>query len=155
MTDPAGLELNIPVEIKGEKYSGGFVNTGVPHFVIEVKKLLNMNIVDPGRQIRYHARFSPKGTNVMFVEKAGPDKYMIRSYERGVEDETLACGTGATAAAVILHASGKTKSPVTMLPPGGKLKISFEYRDGKYTDVFLEGPAAVIAEGVLLEDAFK
>ncbi|MBN2754064.1 MAG: diaminopimelate epimerase [Candidatus Goldbacteria bacterium] len=155
MINPHTLLLNIKIKVTGGEFKGGFVNTGVPHFVAEVKELDKFDVVKFGKQIRFHKQFAPKGTNAMFIEKAGINKFKIRSYERGVEDETLACGTGATAAGIIMNAYGKAASPVTFEAPGGTLKISFKYKDGKYTDVFLEGPASVVAEGIISESVYK
>ena len=155
MINPHTLQLNIKVKVDGGEFKGGFVNTGVPHFVTEVKELDKFDAVKFGNRIRFHKQFAPNGTNAMFIEKAGVNKYKIRSYERGVEDETLACGTGATAAGVIMNAYGKAVSPVTFEAPGGTLKISFKYRDGKYTDVFLEGSADIVAEGIISETVYK
>ncbi|MFP4465939.1 MAG: diaminopimelate epimerase [Candidatus Goldiibacteriota bacterium] len=155
MTEPAGLKENISVKAAGKVFKGGFVNTGVPHFVTETAGLEKMDILKPGREIRFHKKFAPKGANAMFIRKKGKTGYMIRSYERGVEGETLACGTGATAAAIILHSRKKAKSPVVFYAKGGVLKISFNYTEGKYTDVFLEGNARMISAGYILPEAFR
>lgn len=146
MTDPTPVQDGIKVTAAGKEFTGGFVNTGVPHFVIEAKKLDTIDIVTPGREIRFSKKFAPKGTNVMFIEKA-KDGYAIRSYERGVENETLACGTGATAAAIVLASRRKTKSPLVFYAPGGTLKIYFENQGGSFRKVYLEGPAEIVFEG--------
>ena len=146
MTDPTPVQDGIKVSAAGKQFTGGFVNTGVPHFVIEMKKLSGADIVTPGREIRFSKKFAPKGTNVMFIEKA-KDGYAIRSYERGVEGETLACGTGATAAAVVLASRGRVKSPAVFYAPGGTLKIYFENQGGLFRRVYLEGPADIVFEG--------
>ncbi|MCE5299906.1 MAG: diaminopimelate epimerase, partial [Spirochaetia bacterium] len=110
MSEPHSLNDGIKVRAAGRMFTGGFVNTGVPHFVIETKNIDKLDIVKTGREIRFSKMFAPAGTNVMFIEKISADKYRIRSYERGVEDETLACGTGATASAIILASRGRVKS---------------------------------------------
>lgn len=146
MTDPTPVQDGIKVTAVGKQFVGGYVNTGVPHFVIEMKKLSAADIVTPGREIRFSKKFAPKGTNVMFIEKV-KDGYAIRSYERGVEGETLACGTGATAAAIVLASRRKTKSPSVFYAPGGTLKIYFENQGGSFRKVYLEGPADIVFEG--------
>ncbi len=155
MTDPKMLQLNVKFKIGGKLLKGGYVNTGVPHFVLEVDDIEKYDVLKEGRLIRNHKIFQPNGTNAMFIERKAKDRYAIRSYERGVEGETLACGTGATAAGIILHAYGKAQSPVIFDAPGGTLKIYFKYKDGKYTDVFLEGPARMVAEGKISDEIFK
>jgi len=155
MTNPKMLQLNVKFKLASRQVKGGYVNTGVPHFVMEVDGLDRYEVVKEGRLIRNHQIFRPAGTNAMFIQKKAKDRYAIRSYERGVEDETLACGTGATAAGIIMHAYGRASSPVTFDAPGGTLKISFKYKDHKYTDVFLEGPASMVAAGKISEEVFK
>ncbi|MCX7661320.1 MAG: diaminopimelate epimerase, partial [Candidatus Omnitrophica bacterium] len=101
LTEPKDIKLNIPIKINNRTLKVNFINTGVPHTVIFVEGLEKINVVDWGRLIRFHKRFSPAGTNVDFVEVLNNHSIKIRTYERGVEDETLACGTGAVAGAII------------------------------------------------------
>ncbi len=155
MSEPHSLNDGIKVRAAGRMFTGGFVNTGVPHFVIETKNIDKLDIVKTGREIRFSKMFAPAGTNVMFIEKISADKYRIRSYERGVEDETLACGTGATASAIILASRGRVKSPVTFVTSGGVLKIHFTKKDAGFTGVWLEGPADIAAQGVLNKELFR
>lgn len=155
MIDPFDYKKDVKIRLGGSEYKGSFINTGVPHFVIEVKNLPAARVKYIGKEIRFHTRFAPKGTNVNFIEKTGTDIFDIRTYERGVEDETFACGTGATAAGITLYLSGKAASPVSFNTKGGLLKIYFKEENKIITDVHLEGNARVIADGFVGEDAFK
>jgi len=133
-----------------------FANTGVPHVVIFCKgrdELDNIDVVKLGRFIRFHPQFSPRGTNVNFVWISGENEVFIRTYERGVENETLACGTGSIAAAVISSALGKTHSPVAVNTKGGEtLRVFFNKKEDGFTEVFLEGQALVVCEGLLWDE---
>ena len=103
-----------------------------------------------GAAIRYHKMFSPSGTNVNFIEKRGRNKIAIRTYERGVEDETLACGTGIVASALIFAASEDCEGPVTVLARGGdELQVSFERTGNQFRNVTLTGPAEFVFEGTI------
>lgn len=153
MITPHSMKLNM--KIADLKVNGGFLNTGVPHFAVEVKDIAKVDVRGLGRKLRFHRAFAPKGTNVNFIQKTGSNAYRIRTYERGVEDETLACGTGAVACGIILHAMGKAKSPVAMKANGGMLKIHFGKDCCSYSNVFLEGPASVVMEGTVMPEAFK
>jgi len=148
MTDPRALLLDFDIMLRGEKVTLQRVNTGVPHAIVEVDDLDGVAVVDVGRAIREHRKFVPEGTNVDFVRVTGPQSLSIRTYERGVEDETLACGTGAVAAAVVLAAQGKVKPPVRVLTRGGfTLTIGFFMSDLGFCDVSLTGDARTIYEG--------
>ncbi len=151
LTDPKHIKLDIPIKINNRSLYVNFVNTGVPHAVIFVDGLAKINVLDFGRQIRYHPRFKPAGTNVDFVEIEGNDSIKIRTYERGIEDETLACGTGAVASALITS----YQLPVTSYQKinvytksGEVLKVYFKYRNNKFFDVWLEGKARIVYKGV-------
>lgn len=127
------------------------LNTGSPHFVREVEQLSLYPVYTEGKRIRYHAQFEPGGVNVNFVEENPHGGYAIRTYERGVENETLACGTGATAAAMAMAErqglEGEQRIPVKAL--GGDLVIHFNKNGQRFTDVYLEGPATYVFEGVI------
>jgi diaminopimelate epimerase len=150
LPEATGLRLNISVPLDNRTRSGHFINTGVPHVVYLSEDLDSVDVQAFGRATRYHELFRPAGTNVNFVEVAGPRRLRIRTYERGVEGETLACGTGAVAAALISSALGKVKPPVEVVPRSGeKLVISFEQGEGTFGRIFLDGEAKVICEGNL------
>ncbi len=160
MTEPKDLRLKIPVAVEGQAYEVGFVDTGVPHIVVAVNQLDAVDVAGQGRQLRVHRAFQPRGTNVNFIEPIPrhPERLRIRTYERGVEAETLACGTGAVAAAVIYALNGwpATKAgrrQILLETKGGDvLTVSLTlHRSGKapqVTDVILEGGARVSFHGV-------
>jgi diaminopimelate epimerase len=148
MTEPTDLRLNIDVPLAAEDKAVHFINSGVPHVVIAVAKIDDADVRREGAAIRYHKMFSPNGTNVNFIEKRGPNKIAIRTYERGVEDETLACGTGIVASVLIFAASEDCKAPVTVLAHGGdELQVGFERVKGRFRSVTLTGPAEFVFEG--------
>jgi diaminopimelate epimerase len=125
-----------------------FLNTGSPHHIIFQSKINKVNVKEKGAQIRYGKPYGDKGTNVNFVEQKNTNTFKIRTYERGVEDETLACGTGATAVAIAAHKTNKTTSNKIKLEVlGGILEVSFNIENGKYTNIFLTGPAEKVFEG--------
>jgi diaminopimelate epimerase len=125
------------------------LNTGVPHAVAFVDDIDAIDIRESGALIRHHDSFSPAGTNVNFVQKQG-NKLLVRTYERGVEDETLACGTGVTAVALIAHHILEMKPPVDLIVRSGRrLKVFFEWSGGALSKVSLLGPADIIYEGVI------
>lgn len=135
-----------------------FLNTGVPHYVEFVDHLSQVDVLGRGRAIRNDLARFPQGTNVNFVEVAGPGHIRMRTYERGVENETLACGTGATAAAIV---TAYTQQPETdrfrVEVPGGELRVRFthEAADQTYTDIHLSGPARRVFEGAFESDNFQ
>lgn len=125
------------------------LNTGVPHAVVFVDDIEDVDIRQTGAAIRYHQSFAPAGTNVNFVQKQG-NKLLVRTYERGVEDETLACGTGVTAVALVAHHILEMNSPVDLVVRSGKrLKVFFEWSGENLSRVSLRGPAEIIYEGVI------
>jgi diaminopimelate epimerase len=154
MIDPFDMKPSIKVKVSGGNITGFYVNTGVPHFVTVVKNIDSVDVKKLGKELRFHRAFYPAGTNVNFVGKTAGG-FAIRTYERGVEDETLACGTGAAAAALALYSQGLAKSPVMLLAKGGKLRIYFNENGGKFTDVYLEGDARGVARGDICEEAYK
>jgi len=157
MEEPAGIELNKRIAVAGgRKITVHHVNTGVPHAVVisgsGIDRIDLRKVAPPIR----HNRAFPKGANVDFVQVLGRHRIKMRTYERGVEGETLACGTGAAASAVISFLLGRTTSPVTVLVPGGVLKISFgisKTRDVRrmtydgIQNVTLEGEARIVYKG--------
>ena len=150
LTDPKSIQWNLCLMINECPYKVNLTNTGVPHVVHFVKDLENIDVKNLGSAMRYHKEFSPAGANVNFVKvidkKSG--KIGVRTYERGVEDETLACGTGAVASAIISAEAEKLESPVTVETGGGEsLKVYFEISDGDFKNVYLEGMAKLVYEG--------
>ncbi len=156
---PMDIRLQQVVRLVGDEKIVHFVNTGVPHVVLLVDDIQAVPINEWGRIIRFHELFQPAGANVDFVEISSENTLVVRTYERGVEEETMACGTGAVAAAVIVALVGRVTSPVKVVTSGGEqLVIHFKgaaAADGKpdFRDVYLEGPAHIIYEGRLGADA--
>jgi diaminopimelate epimerase len=149
MGKPEDFRKDISLSAKGENWIINFINTGVPHAVIFVDNVNKIDVVGIGREIRYSDAFKPKGTNVDFVEIYDEDYIKVRTYERGVEDETLACGTGITAAAIIANRAKNVKKPVWVLVRSNEiLRVSFDNEEGAYKNVTLRGPAALIYDGV-------
>jgi diaminopimelate epimerase len=156
MTDPLDLKTDDTIELKNGLLSISSVNTGVPHVVIVNDSIDDVDIVKIGREIRYHDQFSPAGTNVNFVCHIKDNTLAIRTYERGVEDETLACGTGAAASAIVMAHKMKLDSPLSVLTrSGGYLNIFFKEKEGQYFDIYLEGDARIIYKAQLWQDAWK
>jgi len=156
MTDPFDLQTDVAIELKNGLTSIYSINTGVPHVVMVKNSIDDIDIVKIGREIRYHDRFSPAGTNVNFVCHIKDNTIAIRTYERGVEDETLACGTGAAASAIVMAHKTKLDSPLSVLTRSGEyLNIFFKEKEGQYYDIYLEGDARIIYKAQLLEDAWK
>lgn len=125
-----------------------FLDTGSPHHVQLVDDLKKCNVKENGAAIRYSDLYGKSGSNVNFVAQQETDTFAIRTYERGVEDETLSCGTGATAVAIAMKVLGKTESnTIRIQVEGGKLEVSFTPLEGKFVNVFLKGPASFVFEG--------
>ena len=150
MTEPTDLRLNVDLPMEAETRTVHFINSGVPHVVIPVSKIDNADVRREGAAIRYHKMFSPSGANVNFIEKRAPNKIAIRTYERGVEDETLACGTGIVASALIFATTEKSSSPITVVARGGdELEVGFEKSGDRFCNVTLTGPAEFVFEGTV------
>ena len=125
-----------------------FLDTGSPHHVELVSNLNEHEVKTNGSKIRYGQPYNEAGSNVNFVEQVATDSFAVRTYERGVEDETLSCGTGVTAVAIAMYASGKTKSnSVKLQTPGGELMVTFKNNDKAYEDIWLSGPATQVFKG--------
>jgi diaminopimelate epimerase len=125
-----------------------FVNSGSPHHIILTTHINLCNVVSEGRKIRNGAPYFEEGSNVNFVEKISENHFKIRTYERGVEDETLACGTGATAVAVAMYDAKMTNiSNLKIETLGGNLEVSFKKENKHYSNVFLKGPATFVFKG--------
>lgn len=151
MTDPKDLQLNINLDIDGRVYQVNYVNTGVPHAIYFVEDLPTTNVRMMGRLIRYHRQFEPEGTNVDFEKILEPGVIGIRTYERGVEAETLACGTGSVASALIYHHKfvGLSGNYIVNVQTKGEevLKVYFDYKNGAFQNVWLKGKARIVYKG--------
>lgn len=149
LSEPFDLEIDFDLAVDGELLAVSSVNTGVPHAVVFVEDLEAAEVRRFGAAIRYHDHFKPKGTNANFVQVIEPDLIAIRTYERGVEDETLACGTGMVACAIVHHELNEGGRPVRVRVRGGDtLEVNFrKTRDGDFKDVTLLGPADFSFEG--------
>ncbi len=156
MTDPSDLKTDYPLELKDRSISVSSINTGVPHVVVVTDTLDDVEVVKMGREIRFHDMFAPAGTNVNFICPIKDDTIGIRTYERGVEDETLACGTGSVAGALIMARKMKIDAPINVLTRSGViLKIYYKEKNGTYQDIYLEGDARIIFRAELFEDAWN
>ncbi len=155
MVPPFGAYRDLELSAADREVRLDGVNTGVPHAVLAVEDLEAAPVFELGRALRFHEHFAPAGTNVNFTAALDGELW-VRTYERGVEDETLACGTGAVASALMAGAKGLLKSPVTArVRSGEKLIVHFQRDgDGGFREVFLEGPASYVYQGVLHEEAF-
>ncbi len=155
LTKPTGLRLNQELVIDGQKIAYHFINTGVPHAVVPVDDVENVDVVGLGRKIRHAAAFQPAGANVNFMQVVDTRHIFVRTYERGVEDETLACGTGTVAAVLVGGALGELVSPVEVTTRSGEiLTVHFDDNPAQSGEVFLEGGAKVVYEGKLWNDIF-
>lgn len=132
-----------------------FLDTGSPHHIIFSEEVANINVKEEGAGIRYSKKYeSGGGTNVNFVQQSTEDEFLVRTYERGVEDETYSCGTGVTAVALAVHATGRAKSrEISLKTPGGDLKVTFEPEGETYRNIWLKGPAEFVFKGEVDVDA--
>lgn len=143
------LKMNDVSEIK--KYDDGyFLNTGSPHFVKLIKSAENFNVFENGKNYRYDNRFAPEGANVNFIEKKSNNKIFVATYERGVENETLSCGTGITASALIHSLVNNLNSEIEIESKGGLLKVYYQKEDGKFKNIWLQGEAKFVFKGTIL-----
>lgn len=150
LTEPGELRLGELVPTSEGKLTVHSLNTGVPHAIIYVPDADQAMVAQMGPEIRYHPHYEPKGTNVNFVQVLGPGRIRVRTYERGVEGETLACGTGVTASALISSRVHRFQSPVKVLVQGGdELEVAWAERDGAFADVKLTGPADFVFTGTI------
>lgn len=158
MTAPCDFRTNLSVILAGQEKKLSFVNSGVPHAVLFMEEEESVPVQEWGKIVRFHPLFQPAGTNVNFVQKLAENTIRVRTYERGVEDETMACGTGAVASALFAATYGLASSPVTVITSGGeRLIVLFDLQVGQHgpqaENVFLQGPARTIYEGKLTAEA--
>ena len=150
ITEPKDIKWNLCLMIDKCPYKLNFVNTGVPHVIHFVDDLDRVDVKNLGSHIRRHGEFSPDGTNADFVKIVDKRNIRVRTYERGVEDETLACGTGAVASAIIAAEAHKMISPVIVETRGGeKLTVHFDIVEGQFRNVYLEGRAVLVYDGMI------
>ncbi len=155
MTEPHSERLAVEVQTSRGRLEVHSLNTGVPHIVVPWDQLEAAPVRELGRELRHHAAFAPAGTNVNFVRVTGASAIAVRTYERGVEDETLACGTGSVAAAILMARLGRVVPPVAVTVRSGSiLGVHFTLTGGLATGVALEGDAVVLFEGDLRLEAF-
>ncbi len=148
LTSPHSLRLREGVKTSQGELEVSSLNTGVPHAVVFVPDADRAMVQQLGAELRWHEHFKPRGTNVNFAQVKGPNFIRVRTYERGVEGETLACGTGVSASAMIASALHGFTSPVRVQVQGGdELEVAFSSRDGQFGDVRLKGPATFVFEG--------
>src|SRR6266480_3301357 len=150
MTEPTDLRLNVTVRDVNENKTVHFINSGVPHVVVPVSQIDDVDVQRQGAAIRHHEMFSPNGANVNFIEKRDTKQIAVRTYERGVESETLACGTGVVASALIFAALEKIDGPIGILVRGGnELQVGFEQMGTQFKNVTLTGPTDFVFEGTI------
>ena len=156
MTPPSDFQDSLLIPLGESEKEIFFINTGVPHVVVMGDSVENVDVCGLGREIRHHKNYAPAGTNVNFICRQNPGQLAIRTYERGVEDETLACGTGSIASALVASRITDWTSPISLVTRSQEsLTIYFREDNGRFTDVYLEGDARLIYTGELGEDAWR
>ena len=146
--DPSGLRMDVDIARQPGWKSVDFINTGVPHTIVAVEDVASPPVFEQGRAI-------PAGTNADFIHVLGTDLLAMRTYERGVEDETLACGTGAIASALVASVRNLVNPPVKVRTRGGEeLRVYFRKHEERFTEVFLEGSTNLVYKAELEEEAF-
>jgi diaminopimelate epimerase len=149
MKDPGGYQAHLALGLAEFPVDSFFVNTGSPHVVLPVSDIEHADVLGIGRTVREHHLFSPEGTNTNFMKRAGAGTVELRTYERGVEDETLACGTGSVAAALVASTLYGLGSPIHVTVRSGEtLTVHFAGSTGAWSDVYLEGSARMLFSGV-------
>jgi len=156
LTDPSAVTLHEKSEIDGREFALDLVNTGVPHAVHFVDDLASFDVFNWGRKIRWHEKFQPQGTNADFAAVVDRHRLKVRTYERGVENETLACGTGAVAAVLAAAQRNLVDSPVDALVRGGEsLRVYFSRQNEYFREIYLEGRVKIVYQGYLFEEAYS
>jgi diaminopimelate epimerase len=150
MSDPNSFRAPFDLVINGRTLNVHFLNTGVPHAVVFAENIAAIDVVKDGAALRHHPAFAPRGTNGNFVQVLAPQSIAIRTYERGVEAETLACGTGVCAAALVHSLRGGSAPPIKVKVRGGDtLEVGFEAAGESFRDVTLTGPADFAFDGTI------
>ena len=150
---PSHLRESLEIKLGNTSYTVDSLNTGVPHAVIYSEDVNGEDIQRIGRGIRFHQAFAPAGTNVNLAQVKNSHSLKVRTYERGIEGETLACGTGAVASAILASCKNKVEPPIQVETQGGDLlKVHFRKpENGSFSDIFLEGMTKTSLEGVIIE----
>lgn len=154
LSPPKNYRANVPISVSGRRINVSYIDTGVPHTIVYVDKLGSIDVAKIGRAIRFHGKFKPRGTNVNFAEQTSKNLVCVRTYERGVEDETKACGTGSVASAIVTYLKAnpgvhdKANAKMKVRTSGGEiLEITFDLKDDHISNVWLKGSAKFIAKG--------
>ena len=149
ISDKGWINLKMKNVFKIDKYNTDqIVDTGSPHYIRIVKDAQNIDVYNKGKDIRYSKDFSEKGINVNFVQKIDDDSIFVRTYERGVENETLSCGTGVTASAIVFAHNDRGFNRVEVKTPGGHLAVEYDkIEDEKFENIWLCGPATFVFKG--------
>lgn len=156
LTDPSPVQTDRKIEVNGRDVVFDVVDTGVPHAVCFVEDLDGCDVFKQGRQIRRHENFQPRGTNANFAHVMDSQRMKVRTYERGVEDETLACGTGVVASVLAAAAHRWVESPVSVTVRSGEtLRVFFTRQNGRFKEIYLEGKVKMVYQGLLFEEAYK
>lgn len=150
MNPPRDIFINQKINLNGEEIIYDYVYSGVPHVIVYVPDVQEINLISLGKQLRFHPKFVPEGANVNFVQKINDEQVMARVYERGVEGETLACGTGASAIAISAHFSQKMKKFIHVHFLGGEICVSFSVRNpAQVVNLSVLGSAKSVFEGAI------
>lgn len=150
MSDPQDMRLDLEIPLGGEVIHGSYIDSGVPHVVVPVARIDDIDVRSLGASLRHHPLFAPRGANANFTEQRGPHAIAIRTYERGVEDETLACGTGVVASALVFAAKENLNGPIEVLVRGGDLlQVDFNRTGDRFGQVTLTGPADFVFDGTI------
>ncbi|MEN6468123.1 MAG: diaminopimelate epimerase [Smithella sp.] len=156
LTDPSSLKINQKILLDGREIVLDSIDTGVPHAVCFFENLDTCDVFDRGRKIRRHESFQPRGTNANFARVLDRHKMRVRTYERGVEAETLACGTGVVASVLAAAGRNLVESPVDVTVQSGEiLRVYFSRTDGRFEEICLEGKVKIVYQGMLFEEAYK
>ncbi|MBN1473745.1 MAG: diaminopimelate epimerase [Syntrophaceae bacterium] len=156
LTDPSPLKPGMKINITGSEIILDCIDTGVPHAVCFIDNVETCAVVEQGRKIRRHEYFQPRGTNANFVSVIDRHKIRVRTYERGVEDETLACGTGDVAAVLAAAQRDLVDSPVDVIVQSGEtLRVYFSRKNDSFMEIYLEGLVKIVYQGFLFEEAYK
>jgi diaminopimelate epimerase len=155
LTEPSDYRAQVALDLPGGERTAAHLNTGVPHAVLTVDDADAIDVALLGRAVRFHRAFAPQGANANFVQIVDANEAIIRTYERGVEGETLACGTGCAATAATLALAGRMTEPIRLRTRGGEvLTVNFSLEGQLVKNLTLQGPVRYVAEGVIVPEAW-